>query len=152
MMYLLAIWGQVLLLQTVSADVCIYIYICIYRCISTNSMMYIYISFVAHAQVSEWRHGEVAEAELAGTVVIEPLAGQGSQAQPSAEANSHAEEEEQEEDEEEGADFLQLHAALFRHRRICPITHARRMYVHQVCHDSTFVQMSGSKVIHTDAF
>lgn len=57
-------------------------------------------------QVSEWRHGEVGEADLAGTVVIKPLAGQGSQIPPSAEADSHAEEEEEEE-EEEGADFAQ---------------------------------------------
>ena len=85
--------------------------------------IYIYVSCVAHAQVSEWRHGEAAEAELAGTVVIKPFVGQGSQAQPSAQANSHAEaeEEEQEEEEEEGADLLQLHAALFHHCTICPI-------------------------------
>lgn len=57
-------------------------------------------------QVSEWRHGEVGEADLAGTVVIKPLAGQGSQAVLSAEANGHAEEEEEEE-EEEGADSAQ---------------------------------------------
>jgi hypothetical protein len=54
-------------------------------------------------QVSEWRHGEVGEADLAGTVVIKPLAGQGSQTVPSAEAHGHAEEEEEEE-QEEGAE------------------------------------------------
>ncbi len=55
-------------------------------------------------QVSEWRHGEVGESELAGLVVIKPLAGQGSQAQPSAEGDGHVEHEEEE--EEEGADLL----------------------------------------------
>ncbi|KAL0020105.1 hypothetical protein WJX77_000613 [Trebouxia sp. C0004] len=49
-------------------------------------------------EVSEWRHGEVGEADLAGAVVIKPLAGQGSQTLPSAEANGHAEEEEEEEE------------------------------------------------------
>ena len=59
-------------------------------------------------QVSEWRHGEVGAADLAGTVVIMPLAGQGSQTVPFAEANGHAvEEEDGEEEEEEGADFAQ---------------------------------------------
>ncbi len=57
-------------------------------------------------QVSEWRHGEVGEADLAGTVAIKPLAGQGIQTVPSAEADGHAEEEEEEE-EEEGVDFAQ---------------------------------------------
>ncbi|KAL0027970.1 hypothetical protein WJX79_007140 [Trebouxia sp. C0005] len=54
-------------------------------------------------EVSEWRHGEVGAADLAGTVVIMPLAGQGSQTVPFAEANGHAvEEEDGEEEEEEG--------------------------------------------------
>ena len=51
-------------------------------------------------QVSEWRHGEVGEADLGGMVVIKPLAGQGGQPLPSAEANSYAEEDEE---DEEGA-------------------------------------------------
>ena len=115
MMYLLAIW-----VRFCSCRLFVLMYPYVHELCCT----------VAHAQVSEWRHGEAAEPELAGTVVIKPLVGQGSQAQPYAQANGLAEEEEQEEDEEEGADLLQLHAALFRHRRICPITHAWWMYVH----------------------
>ena len=62
-------------------------------------------------QISEWRHGEVAEAE-ADLVVIKPTEGEGSQAQHPIAANSSAEEleEEEEEEEEEGANVLLMHA------------------------------------------
>lgn len=64
-------------------------------------------------QISEWRHGEVAEAE-ADLVVIKPTAGQGSQAQHPISANDSAEElEEEEEEEEEGANVLLMHAPEF---------------------------------------
>ncbi len=75
-------------------------------------------------QVSEWRHGEVGEADLAGTVVIKPLAGQGSQTVPSAEANGHAVEEEEEE-EEEGAEFAQCSyvSTSWKHMNNCSADH-----------------------------
>ena len=57
-------------------------------------------------QISEWRHGEVGDADLAGTVMIRPLAGQGSQTLPRADGHA-VKEDEDEEEEEEGADFVQ---------------------------------------------
>ena len=63
-------------------------------------------------QISEWRHGEVAEAE-ADLVVIKPTEGEGSQAQHPISANGSAEEVEEEEEEEEGANVLLMHAPEF---------------------------------------
>ena len=59
----------------------------------------------AMMQISEWRHGEVGDADLAGTVMIRPLAAQGSQTLPLA--DGHAVKEDEDEEEEEGADFAQ---------------------------------------------